>query len=75
MSDRIDKIFDKLGSIDVTLAEQHVTLKEHIRRTEILENQIEPIKKHVNMVNGALKLIGLLGVVAAIIESIHLVIK
>ncbi len=70
IEDKIDAVGQKIGSIDVTLASQHESLKDHMRRTELLEQSIEPIKKHVNMVSGALKLIGLLATIGAIIEGI-----
>ncbi len=72
---KIDKIFDRLSSIDVTLAAQHESLKDHIRRTEILEEAFEPVKNHVSMVNGALKFIALCGILATIIEAMHWIIK
>lgn len=37
---KIDDISDHMGSIDVTLAMQHESLKNHIRRTEALEKQL-----------------------------------
>lgn len=70
IEDKVDKIIDKIGSIDVTLAAQHVSLTDHIRRTELLEKEIEPIKKHVSMVHGAMKLIGLGTVLASVVEAI-----
>jgi len=65
---KVDKISDHLGSIDVTLSAQHESLKDHIRRTEVLEATILPIKKHVDMVKGAMALITLLGVLLGILE-------
>lgn len=65
---KIDSLHDRLHNVDTTLAAQHVSLKEHIRRTGILEGQIEPIKKHVAMVEGALKVIGGASILAAIIQ-------
>lgn len=70
IEEKLDDTNDHLASIDVTLAAQHVSLKEHIRRTTILEQEIRPIKKHVDMMNGALKLIGVLALIAGIIETI-----
>lgn len=65
IDEKLEKMDDKLGSIDVTLASQAVDLKHHIRRTDIAEDrmehieaQLEPIKKHVAMVHGAFKFIG-----------------
>lgn len=68
---KIDDIGDHLGSIDVTLAAQHVQLKEHIRRTALLEAELKPVKKHVDMVNGVMKFLTALGVIAGIVEVIR----
>jgi len=68
IENKLDRIDARLNSIDVTLVAQHVSLKDHIRRTEILENEVKPIQKHVAMVNGALKFIGLLGILAGVLE-------
>ena len=67
ISEDSDKRLDK---IDVTLASQHVILDEHIKRTELLEQKMEHVDRHVNMVNGALKLIGFVGIVVALIEGL-----
>lgn len=72
---REDKIFDRLGSIDSTLAAQHESLRDHMRRTEILEKAIVPVTKQMNMINGAGKLITAAGVLATILEFIHRMFK
>lgn len=79
MLDKIDKLDERLDSIDKTLVRQEANLKEHMRRTEQNEimiqemiEQIKPIETHVVMVNGVLKFIGfvslLLGVAVAVKE-------
>lgn len=75
LEEKIDKISDKISSIDVTLAKNTVSLEEHIKRTNILEQKLGPVEKHVNMVDGALKLIAVAAMVATIAESIHLIFK
>ena len=70
--DKLVKIYERLNSIDTTLAAQHVSLREHIRRTEILEEKLQPVEKHVAMVDGALKLLGVIGIVAAIVGHISI---
>ena len=70
LEDKLDKITDKISNIDVTLAEQAKDLKEHMRRTDLLEKKIMPIEKHVIMVNGVLKFFGVLAVFASIIEVV-----
>lgn len=75
IENKLDKFGDHLAAIDVTLAAQHVSLETHIKRTELLEQEVKPIQKHVDMVNGALKLIGILAMIAAIIEAVYLLVK
>lgn len=65
---KIDDTNDHLAKIDITLGAQHISLKEHIRRTTLLESELRPIKKHVDMVNGALKLLAILALIAGIIQ-------
>lgn len=68
MSEKIDKVLEKLDKIDervdridVTMAKQEVVLEEHVRRTNILEDELKPIKKHVNMVNAVVKILVVVG--------------
>jgi len=70
LNSKLDTITEKISEIDVTLAAQHVTLKEHMRRTELLEKSLKPVQRHVDMVNGVLKFIGLLALFAAIYEAV-----
>lgn len=65
---KLDDISDHLSSIDVTLGKQHVSLDAHIRRTEILEKELAPVKKQVNRAEGALKFVTIAAAIAAIIE-------
>lgn len=70
LEDKVDVVVEKIGEINVTLAKQSVILEEHVKRTNLLETKIEPIEKHVIMVHGILKFIGLLAVIAGIMEVI-----
>ena len=56
---KLDKVAERVTGIDVTLSAQHVSLSDHIRRTEILESELKPVKQHVAYVHGALKALGL----------------
>lgn len=69
---KIDDAADHLSSIDATLSAQHISLREHIRRTAILEKELAPIKRHVYMVQGAAALIGLAGAVIGLLKYIKL---
>jgi hypothetical protein len=71
------EIQDKLHSIDITLAKQHMTLEDHTRRSlanekavEVLGDALKPITKHVNMMEGALKLIGVMSLVATFVFTV-----
>lgn len=68
IEEKIDLLVERVGFIDVTLAKQHVSLVEHIKRTALLEKVIVPIKKHVDVVQGVVKLIFLIASIAAIID-------
>lgn len=69
-------IVDKLNSIESKQSEMvevqvrhEVNLKEHMRRTALLEEEFKPVRNHVLQVRGALKvfmaIIPLAGVIAA----------
>lgn len=68
---KLDGIKDDVSEIKIHVAKhavileaQHEQLKEHIKRTNLLEQKLEPVEKHVARVDGALRLLG--GIAAAI---------
>lgn len=74
---KLDKLDNRLDNVDKTLAAQHESLKHHIYRTKLaekrlehIENNLEPIKAHVNRMDGALKFLGVLSLVLGVIISI-----
>jgi hypothetical protein len=69
IENKIDKVVDHIGKIDTTLAAQHESLKTHIHRTELLEEAVKPLVKHDNMLQGILKLIGVLALIGAAAEG------
>lgn len=71
LESKIDRVVESVANIDKTLAGQHVQLTEHIRRTGLLEDSMEPIKKHVAAVDGVLKFIGVAGVILGIVAGIR----
>lgn len=70
IEDSMDKTSERLNSIDKTLVKQEENLKEHMRRTQILEDDIKPVKKHVARVEGAFKLVGLVATLVGIAVGI-----
>lgn len=51
MEQKIDKIQEDMSEVKVHLAQYNTLLDVHIKRTELLEQTVEPIKKHVAIVN------------------------
>lgn len=82
--EKIDKnhesVDKRLDSIEKVIIVQEQNLQTHMKRSDMLEtmyielkeNEIKPLTKHVNQVEGGLKLLGvislLLGIVAGIIK-------
>jgi uncharacterized protein YdcH (DUF465 family) len=69
--DKIEKIDDRLNNIDTSLVRQTVSLEEHIRRTNLLENEIKPVKRHVIMVESVFKFIGAISVVIGTAAALY----
>lgn len=74
---KVDRLDTRVDKIDTTLAAQHVSLKEHMRRTalneraiEILAKDMKPVQKHVAMVGGMLKVLGLIGIAVEVYKLI-----
>lgn len=77
MYDKQDKILEDIGEIKVTLAAQHESLKAHMKRTalneeniKMLREEVKPLSKHMNMINGIAKFITLLGVIVGIVAGV-----
>lgn len=75
IEDKVDRLGERLSSIDSTLAAQHVSLKAHMRRTELLEKALEPIKSHVSIIEALFKIFGAIGFIVALTSGIMEVAK
>jgi hypothetical protein len=71
---KVDVIVDKISNIEVTLAKQHESLAHHIKRTDLLEQQVEPIRVHVAKITGARELLKILSMIVALVGGILAVI-
>ncbi len=69
--EKIEKIDDRLSNIDLSLVRNTISLEEHVKRTNILEEEIRPIKKHVLMVEAIFKLIGVLSVCISVFVKLY----
>jgi hypothetical protein len=66
--EHLQNIDSSLHAIDKTLIKQEENLKEHMRRTELLEADLKPIKKHVSMIQGAGSLIVFISIIGGIVK-------
>jgi len=69
---KLDKLDERIDSVDKTLIKNTSSLEEHMRRTELLETDLAPIKTHVAQVSGVLKF---LVAVASTTGAIQIIIK
>jgi hypothetical protein len=74
--DKLDRIDNKIHDIDKTLVRNTADLEKHMLRTEqneemikIMSDDVKPIKKHVAHMEGALKLAGVVAILAGIAKS------
>ena len=67
---QIDRVENKVDNIDVTMARNTTLLEEHIRRTNILEDELKPIKEHVANVRGGLAWLKTIGLVSGSITAL-----
>lgn len=75
MWEKLDKIEAHLGNQEVHLGKLTVSVEEHIKRTNLLEDQIKPVLSHVHEMRGAIKVLSILATIAAIVEVIILINK
>lgn len=75
--EQLTRIEEKLDENTRQTLENTISLKEHMRRTELLEqmlratsDRIRPIEAHVHMMAGAFKLVVVLGTVAATLAGL-----
>lgn len=71
LHDKVDKIDDRLDKIDKHLAVYNEQLIIHIKRTDLLEQDVRPIKTHVAQVSGVLKFIALTSTVVGIMLAVQ----
>lgn len=72
LESKLDKVADEISQINVTMCVNTTVLDEHQKRTTQLEGRVEPIEKHIHEMVGVVKFLKILGVIAAIAETIHL---
>lgn len=76
---KIDRIDNKLEKMEVIQDKQEANLAEHLYRTELAEENIEmlrgdikPLEKHAYMINGGLKVLGAVSLIASLVKLLTL---
>lgn len=75
IENKLDKVVDQIGEIKETTAKQQVSLDYHIKRTDLLEEKLEPVEKHVELISALFKIIGGLAVIAGIVSVIFQILE
>jgi|WetSurMetagenome_2_1015567.scaffolds.fasta_scaffold145312_3 hypothetical protein len=75
--EEIDKVLSSISKEliknNIILQKQEKNIDEHIKRTNLLEEKLEPVEKHVHLMNTLSKIIvGLTGIIGTIIAIISL---
>lgn len=69
---KLDEISDKLSDINISIARIEVDIAHHIKRTDLLEKQVEPMKKHADELTGVIKFLKLLALIIGLIEAVRM---
>lgn len=75
--EKLDKIAEDIAEIKVMDAIQNEQLREHMRRSDLLEKRVEqvdakvePIEAHVHQVSGMIKLVAGIAAVAGLLLTL-----
>ena len=63
---KLEKIDERIDSIDKHLAVYNSQLRFHIKRTDMLEEELKPLKSSLIKAQGAIMFIGLLATVVSV---------
>jgi len=74
---KVEKLVEQLNDLNITVAKQEINLKDHMRRSDLLEeevklldNRITPIEDHVKFVGSVTKVCGTLFASASAITAV-----
>jgi hypothetical protein len=77
IEDKLDKVVERLGDVDITLVRQADQLGEHMRRTELAEKglstlhaEVRPLTKAHHMWVGVGKGLAILGTLGGVIGAL-----
>jgi len=68
---RLERIDEKMENIEKHLAVYNAQLRFHIKRTDMLETEVKPLKIHLHRVHGVLTFIGVLATIVTVAVTIY----
>ena len=66
IEEKLDKIDERIDNIDKNLAVNNTLLEYHIKRTDMLEQEIKPLKAGLIKAQGAMMFVGVLATAISI---------
>jgi hypothetical protein len=69
---RFSRIEQEISEIKHTLNDQHASLQDHMRRSDALEAQVQPMQDLMLEIKGVVKFIKFVGVLAGIVECVRM---
>ena len=66
IENKLEKIDERIDSIDKHLAVYNSQLRFHIKRTDMLEEELKPLKSSLIKAQGAIMFIGLLATIISV---------
>jgi len=67
---KLEKIDERIDNIDKHLAVYNSQLRFHIKRTDMLEEDMKPLKIHLNKTQGILTFIGVIATVITVVVTL-----
>ena len=67
---KLEKIDERIDNIDKHLAVYNSQLRFHIKRTDTLEKNIEPLRAHLIKTQGVLTFIGVLATIISVVVAV-----
>jgi hypothetical protein len=64
---------ERLDAYNATLDRLTITVEEHVRRTNMLEQQLKPIKAHVDFINTLSKFVSVGAAFLVALRSLHII--
>ena len=69
INQKLDKIDQRIDSIDKHLAVYNTELKFHVKRTNMLEEELKPVKSSLIKAQGALCFIGIIATIISVVVA------